>query len=385
MFRTLIVLLLLGVMAVSFVYYRSTQGVPVNAYAVKALPLEQWVVASGQVRSASLARIGSEVTGRVAERLVHEGDRVAAGQLLLLLHKEELQAQYDQANTALQQLRNLRYPQAMETLQEARRMYAQTEREAKRRAELAARGVLPKEQSEQAQRQLNSQRSALRQAELQVQALAPQGDEERLLLQRLETARASLEKTEIRAPFAGRVQTRDVEVGDLVQPNKVLLSLARTEGLEVVAAVDEKYIAPLALGQTAVVIADAWPQQELQGEVSFIAPTVDSNSGTVDVHIQLLEGIELLRLGMTVSANILTARQEQALVIPNDYVQQQGSDAFVFKAVEDVAERVAVTLGLRSVMQVAVEEGLAAGDVVLLPTDISHEQQKVRPQLEGGR
>lgn len=385
MFRTLIVLLLLGVMAVSFVYYRSTQGVPVNAYAVKALPLEQWVVASGQVRSASLARIGSEVTGRVAERLVHEGDRVAAGQLLLLLHKEELQAQYDQANTALQQLRNLRYPQAMETLQEARRMYAQTEREAKRRAELAARGVLPKEQSEQARRLLNSQRSALRQAELQVQALAPQGDEERLLLQRLETARASLEKTEIRAPFAGRVQTRDVEVGDLVQPNKVLLSLARTEGLEVVAAVDEKYIAPLALGQTAVVIADAWPQQELQGEVSFIAPTVDSNSGTVDVHIQLLEGIELLRLGMTVSANILTARQEQALVIPNDYVQQQGSDAFVFKAVEDVAERVAVTLGLRSVMQVAVEEGLAAGDVVLLPTDISHEQQKVRPQLEGGR
>lgn len=381
--RTLILIALLALMVGSFVFYRANQGTSVNAYTVKQLPLEQWVVASGQVRYEALARIGSEVTGRIAERLAHEGDVVAAGQPLLLLHKEDLQAQYEQAETALQQLTNFRYPQAVEALTEARLVVAQSEREANRRAELAARGMLPTEQSEQAQRLLKSHRSALSQAELQVKALAPKGDEERLLQQRLATAKANLAKAEIRAPFAGRLQTREVETGDLVQPGKVLFELARVDGLEVVAAVDEKYIAPLAVGQPVTVIADAWPERLIEGTLSFVAPAVDDSSGTVDVHVKLQGDTSFLRLGMTVSVNVLTDSKAKALVVPKDFVSQRGQQTIVYKAVHDYPQRVAVRRGLASATEVELTEGVAAGDVLLLPSHIDNEQQKIRPLLEG--
>lgn len=383
MLRTLIVVVLLALLAGSFVAYRANQGARVQAYAVQQLPLEQWVVASGQVRYQALARIGAEMTGRVAKRHAHEGDNVVAGQPLLTLHQQELQAQYEQAKTALQQLGNLRYPQALETLAEAQLVVQQSEREAARRAELAARGVLPKEQSEQAQRQLKSHRSALQQAQLQVQALATGGDEERLLQQRLATAQANLAKTEIKAPFAGRIQTRHVEVGDVVQPGQVLFELAHTDGLEVVAAVDEKYMAPLAEGQPATVVADAWPQRPIAGVVSFIAPTVDDSSGTVDVHVQLSEEASFLRLGMTVSVNVLTATKDAALVVPKDFLKRQEGQTLVYKARNNKAQPVVVQQGLSSATQMELTQGVAQGDVLLLPSSIRAAEQKVRPVLEG--
>lgn len=382
--RTLFIAFLLALLAGAFITYRVNQGAAVQAYTVQQLPLEQWVVASGQVRYQAIARIGTELTGRVAQRHAHEGDVVTAGQPLLVLHQEELQAQYEQAKTALQQLANLRYPQALETLAEAKLVLAQTEREAARRAELAARGVLPKEQSEQAQRQLTSHRSALQQAQLQVQALAAGGDEEQLLQQRLQTAKANLGKTEIRAPFAGRIQTRHVEAGDLVQPGKVLFELARTDGLEVVAAVDEKYMAPLAEEQPVTMVADAWPQKNIAGIVSFIAPTVDDSSGTVDVHVKLAEEANFLRLGMTVSVNVLTATKDAALVVPKDFLRQQGSQALVYKAIDGKAQPVVVEQGLSSATQVELATGVAQGDVLLLPSGISAAGQKIKPVLEGG-
>src|SRR5690554_8162798 len=91
-------------------------------------PLQQWVVASGQVRNQSLARIGAEITGVVAQRHVREGDEVQAGDLLISLGADELQAQYEQAQIALTQLHEQLYPQAQQSLREARLAWQQAER-----------------------------------------------------------------------------------------------------------------------------------------------------------------------------------------------------------------------------------------------------------------
>lgn len=82
------------------------RGAEVQVLELRLQPLQQWVVASGQVRNQSLARIGAEITGTVIQRHVREGDEVQAGDLLISLRRDELQAQYEQAQTALRQLRN---------------------------------------------------------------------------------------------------------------------------------------------------------------------------------------------------------------------------------------------------------------------------------------
>lgn len=372
------------------------RGPVVPALSVVMQPLELRIVASGEVRYQTLAHIGSEITGTVIARHVREGDLVSKGDLLIELNPEELQSRLAQAQTLLQQLREVSRPQAQAALIEAQDNLRQASREARRRETLADKGVISTEQVEQAQRMELNAKTAVTRAQLSVDSLAAGSTEERLLQQRIASAEAELAKTRIYAPFAGRVQTRNVEPGDLVQPSKVLLEIARSDGfdrdglasdgLEVVVALDEKNFAPLKLQQPVQLIADAWPEQTVPGVVRFIAPAVDSGRGTIDVHIDVLADNDnqyhSFLQGMTVSANIIAAEREQTLVLPNDYLlSDSAGQTQVMQWQEGKVQRVNVQLGLRNMTHSEVVSGLTEGDVVVQAGGLS-DGQRARVRYE---
>lgn len=355
-------------------------GPVLPALTVELMPLELRIVASGEVRYQSLARIGSEITGTVKARHVREGDRVNKNDLLIELNPEELQSRLAQAQTLLQQLQRTSRPQAQAALVEAHNNLRQANREARRREALADKGLLPTEQIEQAQRMALNAKTSLTYAKLAADSLAVNSTEEQLLLQRITSAKTELAKTRIYAPFAGRIQTRNVEPGDLVQPSKVLLEIARSDGqdrdgiasdgLEVVIALDEKNFASLQLNQPVQLIADAWPEVSVPGIVSFIAPAVDSGRGTIDVHIKVLANALNERpaflQGMTVSANIIAGEREDTLVLPNDYLLSNSSGKkSVFRWQKGKINTVNVKLGLRNMTHSEIVSGLDEGDVVV--------------------
>src|SRR5690554_3582009 len=366
------------------------RGPVLPALTVELQPLELRIVASGDVRYQTLAHIGSEITGTVVARHVREGDQVAKGQLLIELNPEELESRLAQAHTLLQQLREVSRPQAQAALIEARDNLRQASREARRREALAEKGVIPIEQVEQAQRVELNAKTALTRAQLAMDSLAAGSSEERLLQQRIASAEAELAKTRIYAPFAGRVQTRNVEPGDLVQPSKVLLEIARrdgvnragiaSDGLEVVVALDEKNFAPLQLQQPVQLIADAWPEQTVPGVVSFIAPAVDSSRGTIDVHISVLaddaKQRNIFLQGMTVSANIIAAERERTLVLPNDYLLiGSAGQTQVLRWQNGAVSAFDVQLGLRNMTHSEILSGLSEGDVVVQAGKVSGGQR----------
>ena len=370
----LVVVLLVSVLLLA---WRHWQGPELPGYRVEARPLVQRVVASGEVSSQSLARVGSELTAVVKARHVREGDRVQPGELLLELHDEDQQARLGEAEAALRQLVESGRPQAAAALHEAQTNLEQAERELQRREELFARQLLSAEAREQARRAEIAARAARDRARLQAAALAAGGSEEQQLRQRVQQARASLAKTRILAQHAGTVQTRKVEPGDLVRPGDILLEIARADSREILLPLDETNLATVELGQPAQVIADAWPERVLQARVSYLAPAVDTARGTLDVHLQLDTPAEFLRQGMTVSVNIETARREQALVVANDALRvREGSQAQVLRVRDGRVQRVSVRLGLRSVALSEVLEGLQAGDAVLAAD--AEEGQRVR-------
>ncbi len=363
---------------------------------VEFMPLELRIVASGEVRYQSLARIGSEITGTALARHVREGDLVSKDDLLIELNPDELQARLAQAKTLLQQLHEVSRPQAQAALTEARDNLRQASREARRREALAVKGVISTEQVEQAQRIEFNAKTALTRAQLAVDSLAAGSTEEQLLQQRIVSAEAELAKTRIYAPFAGRVQTRNVEPGDLVQPSKVLLEIARSDGLdrdgvasdglEVVVALDEKNFAPLKLQQPVQLIADAWPEQTVPGVVSFIAPAVDSSRGTIDVHISVLaddaKQRNIFLQGMTVSANIIAAERERTLVLPNDYLLiGSAGQTQVLRWQNGAVSAFDVQLGLRNMTHSEILSGLSEGDVVVQAGKVS-DGQRARVRFE---
>ncbi|GGH88674.1 efflux transporter periplasmic adaptor subunit [Pseudomonas fluvialis] len=377
--RSLIVWLLILCTGLAWWWWQVARGPEVAAYRLELRPLVQRVVASGEVGNQSVAQVGSEITGVVAERYVREGDSVQAGQLLLRLQDDEQRARLAEAEAALRQLTDSLRPQAEAALREARHNHAQALREYQRREALRQRQLLSLEQLEQARRIERSLRVALERAELAAAALAPGGSEQQVLEQRLQAARANLAKTRIHAQVAGTVQNRAVEPGDLVQPGRTLLQIARADSREIILPLDEKNIAALALGQPAQVAADAYPEQWLAARVSFIAPNVDSSRGTLDVHLELLEAADFLRYGMTVSVNIETARREQALVLANDaLLQRQGRQAQVQRVRDGRVEALSVRLGLQGDSHSEVLDGLAEGDLLLAEPAQVGQQVRVR-------
>ncbi|MGP9513105.1 efflux RND transporter periplasmic adaptor subunit [Psychrobacter sp. AOP5-GZ1-6] len=364
-YKYLIVILLL-IVAVGFVVFRTWRGPLLPSYTITPMPLVQTVVATGRVVTTSRTQIGSEVSGVVLERLVQEGDQVAKGDLLLLLSSDDVAAQVRQVEAELTELVSSRRPQAAVELSKAEVQLAQATRDVARRRELAAISAISDEELEQAEQAQSQAGNDLKAARLRVKALAAGGVEEVLIRERIAVLQAQLDKTEVRSKVAGTVLTRDVEPGDLVQPGKTLFTIALAGNTEIHVPLDERNLSRLALEQEAVAIADAYPDQPFPTRIDFIAPSIDSERGTVEVRLSVDPVPEFLRQDMTVSVNIETGRRAQALVIPNDALTNIQKDTAQVRLLRDgKVQRQKITLGLRGLAMSEVVSGLSEGDQVL--------------------
>ena len=364
--RPILLLLLLAVVAAGLVLYGHARGPVLPGYRLEARPLVQNVVATGRVITTSRAQVGSEVTGVVLERRVEEGARVRPGDVLLVLRADDLTAKLREAEGALGSLVHSTRPQAEAARAQADAQLAQAHRETQRRADLIERQLIARETLEQAQEAETVARATAERARLTAAALAPGASEEAQLRERLEAARAALAKTTLRAEVSGTILTRNVEPGDLIQPGRVLFEVALDGETQILLPVDEKNLAVLRLGQHARCVADAWPDARFDATVTYIAPSIDSQRGTVDLKLKVDPVPSSLRQDMTVSVNIESGRRDSALVVPNDaLLDVEAERASVWVVREGRLHRQAVTLGLRGLALSEVLSGVAAGDWVL--------------------
>ncbi len=356
----------LAVVFLAVALFLHWQGPKLAVYEVKARPLVQTVVATGRLVSVSRAQVGSQISGVVIQRRVREGDRVDAGDVLAVLRADDQQAAVREAEATLAQLRQGSRPQAQAALRDAQAKLAQASRETQRRRTLLQKQLIARETLEQSVEAETAARAAVAQAQAAAGVLGPGAPTETVARERVAAARAALDKTFIRAQVAGTVLTRNAEPGDVVQPGKVLFEIARQGDTEVLVPLDEKNLGAVALRQTAVCIADAFPDRPFKATVAFIAPSVDPQRGTVDMRLKVAPVPGELRQDMTVSVNVETGRRDRALVIPNDALTGvAGGKATAWLVRGGKAMRTEVTLGLRGLTASEVTAGVRAGDMVL--------------------
>ena len=362
----LVAVICLVVSVLGWMLVQKIRGPTLTGYEVVLRPLVQTVVATGRVVAVSRAQVGSPVTGVVVERRVKEGDVVRPGDVLAILRADDLEAAVREAEAALAQLQQSTRPQAQAALRETEARLVQASREAARRRDLFKRQLIARETMEQAMQAETVARTAAEQARLIARSLAAGNPNEAAARARVATANAQLAKTTIRAEVAGRVLTRNAEPGDLVQPGRVLFEIARTGATEVLVPLDEKNLEVLALGQAAMCIADAYPSRPFPAQVTFIAPSVDPQRGSVDIRLTVTPVPDFLRQDMTISVNVETGRRTRAVVVPNDALAAvDGNRAEVWLVVNGRATRREVTLGLRGLALTEITAGLQAGDWIL--------------------
>jgi HlyD family secretion protein len=354
----------------------------VQTVAASRVDLVQTVVATGRVRSLSRVQMGAAVTGTVAQVMAREGDRVEAGQVLIRLDDDEARAQLQQARASLARAQanrtaqdSLRAGVAAASARSAEVAFQTAEREFDRTRRLVEAGARAASDQDGAREAMEAARAQRDIARLQLTAAMANGADDRAAEAQLAEARgavalaeARLDNTRVTASGPGRILTRDVEAGDVVQVGRVLLTLALDGNTQLVAVPDEKDVARLAVGQTAVASADAYPNRTFPAVVSYVAPSIDPGQGTVEVRLDVPQPPDYLRPDLTISIQIESARRAGALALPLAAVQDAGgAEPWVLALRDGRLERQVVGVGIRGEAWIEITSGLDEGAPVALP------------------
>jgi HlyD family secretion protein len=378
--RWFVVLCVLSIIVVGGLVVWFTRPPAVPAVKVQWSLLIRTLQFSARVATLSRVDVGSTVTGRVVFVPVMEGVEVKKGDELVRLESDELQAALAQAqatelqaNERLSGLKSTGRRVTDAAVLQADSLVSKAQAELRRTQQLAVKGFVSQTRLDDALSAESVARAQL--ASALAQSAANRGTELAQALAQVAVSHAAsaaalarLAQGRVNAPADGKVLTRLVEPGQIVQPGRALLSLALTGPLLLIAQVDERYLELLQIGQPAGVVADAFPRQRFAAIVTRIAPVVDAQRGAVQVKLSVAEPYpDFLREDMTLSVEVETGRKDRALVVPAVAIhgEEASNVATVMIERNGRAQERTVRIGLRTLKSAEVLEGLVAGDIVL--------------------
>lgn len=197
--------------------------------------------------------------------------------------------------------------------------------------------------------------------------------EHRQILAQMDALRATIAKKTIRAPFAGTLGIRQVNLGQNLGDADMIATLQRLDTVHVEFVLPQQQVSRVKPGDTVRVISDALPGQPLEGRLTAIEPLADSASRTVRMQALLDNPQEILRPGMFVNVGVVLPERNEVTLIPATAVlyAAYSDSVFLVEQAEGngtdglVLRQQFVTLGERRGDFVAVTRGVAPGQVVV--------------------
>lgn len=385
----------MGAAAYAAMNKKETPGTEVEVQKAEKRDLTQIVTASGKVQPETEVKISPDVSGEIITLTVKEGDFVQRGQLLVRIKPDFYVSQVEQAEASVNESKS--------RLGEIRARLLQAQNEFTRLNDLFAKGVLPKNQLDQAQTDLKVAQSSLESANFGIQAAQARAKE----------AREQLNKTAIYAPMSGTISQLNVELGERVlgtsqMTGTEMMRIARLDQMELLVDVNENDIVNVRVGNVAAIEIDAYPGRKFRGEVTEIANSARiSAAGTQNqvtnfpVKIRLFESdfaptdqdtqveasadapqFAVFRSGMSGTADVQTKTVHQAIAIPigavtmrdfnkkadttSETAQKEDLRKVVFIMQKGKAKRIKVQTGLSDETHVEIINGLMGDERVVV-------------------
>ncbi len=365
------------------------------------------VTATGTVTATSQVDVRSRATGTVNQVLVTEGARVSQGQLLATIDDPDARSSLAQARaqvaqneaavaTARAKLLTLKSGARPEQVAQAQQAVAQAQANLdlaktnlERQQQLFNEGFIPRATLDQTQTQYQVALAQLRSAQQQLQLLqggplpsdvaAAEADvrhAEAQLTSAIAAAQSVQERFNegfIRAPIAGMVAKRSLEVGQTVIGGSAtsgtsVFTLADITPLLAAVNVDETDIAAVRVGMPAALTVDALPESALTGKVVRIAPAgvVVQNVNQYVVTVEITNPSPALRLGMTLNVDFILARAQRVLLVPNEAIRGTQDHAVFLVGDQDKLTPKMVVTGITNGRFTEVKNGLTEGQRIYL-------------------
>jgi membrane fusion protein (multidrug efflux system) len=278
------------------------------------------IAATGQIEAIQSIELRPEVSGRITDILVREGQEVADGTPLFKVDDAELKAQVAQAEADRQMAR--------QALERTKQLIAQNA----------------------------SSTSDLEQAQAKSQSADANYD----------LLKTRLDRTVVRAPFAGVTGRRLVSIGTYVSSQTPLITLQSVNPQHASFDVPERYADRLRRGQLVSFQVAALPGKNFSGEVVFVDPVVSLPGRTILIKARVPNNEHQLQAGMFIEARLATNIRPNAVVVPEDALLPMQGATFVWAIKNGKADRRQVSVGVRTAGWAEIQSGVEAGDSVVV-------------------
>jgi membrane fusion protein (multidrug efflux system) len=295
-------------------------AMPVEVVIARTDTVVDAILATGQIEAVQSVELRPDIEGRIAEILVREGAVVAHGTPLFKVDDAELKAEVARA---------------------------EADRDLARQSLARTKELLGQQASSQ---------SELERAEATARSTAAQ----------LELLKVRLDRTVVRAPFAGVAGERHVSLGDYVTTSSPLMTVQTVSPQRASFQVPERYADQLKVGQRVTFRVAALPGREFAGRVDFVDPLVQLPGRTITVKAEVPNPRRELQAGMFIEVRLATAVRPRAVVIAEDAVLPIQGASFVWVVADGKATRRQVELGVRTPGLVEVRSGVEGGEAVVV-------------------
>lgn|GEM_PF-1993775 len=376
---------LIAALAGAFALYRlNSQGaaLEVDKLQVEKTKITADVILSGTIRSGDEAEINSELEDAVKAVYVKEGDRVSRGQVLAELETDVLRTRLDSARVDLdiakRELSESIEGSALYRLEkeaDSRRLeYESARNDYEKMAGLYENGAVSKKELDDAQKSYMSAKNAYDVALNDIQE-EKSGSARKIKEMQVEKQRLALELAQkqyddavLKSPVDGTVVYANCKVGIEARLQKPMFVVHNLDKLQVQANVSQFEIHKIRLGQEAIITGDAFPESELRGIVSYIAPSAlaegTQTEKSVLVKLDILEPPAGIKTGFSADVDIVTGEKKDALVVPYEaLLQKSDGKYYVYKIEGGKLKEIFVELGIEGDLKVEVKSSLLkAGD-----------------------
>lgn len=295
----------------------------------------QRISAPGSILARREARIGAEVRGLLTEFFVDEGSRVEQGDPLFRVDPELYRLALSRSEAALDRARAER---------------RQLEHDLTRGRALHEKHVMAAQETDRIA------------SELEVAEAA-----EREVSEAVAMARRDLDRTTVRAPFAGSITRRLVDEGTtaLIQPQTIVLILQETRELEAIATIAEVHFAAIQIGDVALLHVDGLPLP-IVTQVEAVGDSIDPMTRTFRVRMRVPNPEYRLKAGLFARVEILPKAKSEVLLAPRSALRSRDGHTHVLVLREGLAMQTPIEIGLISEDAVEVLAGLNVDDEVVV-------------------
>lgn len=388
----LAVTILLSADAKSKVLEDNIEALPVVAKRVKTSSICNQIFTSGEVYSNLSVDIYPKVSGQIIKVLVSEGSIVMKGDLLVEIDHRVLDAQLQQAQSAIEvakaniEVQHQLIKTSQAALQAAKAQLESLKAQIKniattksRLEKLFAEGAISKQQldditaqHDSIQAQIKAASSNVLQAEENLQAnIASLKIKEAQLLQaqaNFNVVKVQLEDSFIYAPFDGIITKKYLDIGSLANLSHPILRLEQIKPIKVIGSVSEKNYYDIYGNNNLKVeiISDSIRNKVITTQINKVYPTIDPKTRIAYFEILYANNDLLLRPGMFVKIKVILSTVNDAIVLDKQNLQRNKNEYYVLKINSDnTVERIKVDIGITQENLVEIKSGLKPGELIV--------------------